>query len=190
MKRELRILQWSLVGVILLIFFVPLDDPNEEIIEQWQDGLHDWYICRNHQCSVEPGAASSLPAQTARYRRHVSVTPTVPQETLVSRFHRSHQCCCLVPTLFPCISLVLIASTTQSGHIEQDPHSSNFQSYSEWFKCGGQNCHNDDDDVQGPAEGWNDVLFGPCCACAEWSGCLFDQFFICGPFSRRPLKQS
>ena len=28
-------------------------------------------------------AASSLPAQTARYRRHVNVTPTVPQETLV-----------------------------------------------------------------------------------------------------------
>ena len=36
-------------------------------------------------------AASSPPAQTARYRRHVNVTPTVPQETLVSCFHRSHQ---------------------------------------------------------------------------------------------------
>ena len=23
-------------------FIVPLDDPNEEITEQWQDGLHDW----------------------------------------------------------------------------------------------------------------------------------------------------
>ena len=88
-------------------FAVPLDDPNEEITEQWQDDLHDWYICRD-DCSVEPARilqeakppqilsvsqsrASSLPAQTARYRRHVNVTPTVPQETLVSCFHRNHQ---------------------------------------------------------------------------------------------------
>ena len=36
-------------------------------------------------------AASAPPAQRARYRRHVNVTPTVPQQTLVSCFHRSHQ---------------------------------------------------------------------------------------------------
>ena len=36
-------------------------------------------------------AVSSPPTQTARYRRNMSVTPTVAQETLVSCFHRSHQ---------------------------------------------------------------------------------------------------
>ena len=35
-------------------FLVPLDDPNEEITERWQDGLHDWYTCRDDQCSVKP----------------------------------------------------------------------------------------------------------------------------------------
>ena len=34
-------------------FPVSLDDPNEEITEQWHDDLHDWYICRDDQCSVE-----------------------------------------------------------------------------------------------------------------------------------------
>ena len=34
-------------------FPVSLDEPNEEITEQWQDGLHEWYICRDDQCSVE-----------------------------------------------------------------------------------------------------------------------------------------
>ena len=28
-------------------FAVPLNDPNEVITEQWQDGLHDWYTCRD-----------------------------------------------------------------------------------------------------------------------------------------------
>ena len=40
---------------------------------------------------VSNAVVSSPPAQTARYRRNMSVTPTVPQETLVSCFHRSHQ---------------------------------------------------------------------------------------------------
>ena len=39
-------------------FVVPLDDPNEEITEQWQDGLHEWYTCRDEQCSVEPARIS------------------------------------------------------------------------------------------------------------------------------------
>ena len=39
-------------------FIVPLDHPNEEITEQWQDGLHEWYICRDEQCSVEPAGIS------------------------------------------------------------------------------------------------------------------------------------
>ena len=35
-------------------FTVRLDDPNEEITEHWQDGPHEWYICRDDQCSVKP----------------------------------------------------------------------------------------------------------------------------------------
>ena len=42
--------------------------------------------------SVRVSNAVPVPsAQTVRYRRHVNVTPTVPQETMVSCFHRSHQ---------------------------------------------------------------------------------------------------
>ena len=26
-------------------FPVPSDDPSEEIIEQWHDDLHEWYVC-------------------------------------------------------------------------------------------------------------------------------------------------
>ena len=46
MKRELRVLRSSssVAGDELV---VPLDDPNEVITEQWQDGLHDWYTCRD-----------------------------------------------------------------------------------------------------------------------------------------------
>ena len=40
-------------------FLVSLDDPNEEITEQWQDGLHDWYICRDDQCPVESTAIAT-----------------------------------------------------------------------------------------------------------------------------------
>ena len=93
-------------------FAVHLDDPNEEITEQWQDGLHE------SSTSVETISAQSSPtespvmsprceaanpcvrvsnagpspsAQTVKYRRHVNVTPTVPQENLLPCFHRSHQ---------------------------------------------------------------------------------------------------
>ena len=35
-------------------FVVPFADPKEEITEQWQDGLHDWYTCRDAgQCSID-----------------------------------------------------------------------------------------------------------------------------------------
>ena len=71
-------------------FPVSLDEPNEDITQQWHDDLHEWYICRDDQCSVESTgisrdvsqkrgyhrfcschAVSSPPAQKARYRRHV-----------------------------------------------------------------------------------------------------------------------
>ena len=42
-------------------FVVPLDDPNEEITEQWQDDLHDWYTCRNDHVTSQ---------KTFRLRQH------------------------------------------------------------------------------------------------------------------------
>ena len=105
-------------------------------------------------------AASSLPAQTARCRRHVNVTPTVPQ----SCFHRSHQ---LLPgsnavsVYLTCLDCRHHAKWTH----RTGPTFSNFQSCSEWFKRGGQNCNNDENDVLVPTDGWNNVLFGQCCAC-------------------------
>ena len=91
---------------------VHLDDPNEEITEQWQDGLHEWYIRRDDQCSVKPNriprdvsemrSSQSLcpclkrrsvfvSTNSKKYRRHVNVTCTMPQENLLPCFHRSHQ---------------------------------------------------------------------------------------------------
>ena len=90
-------------------FTVPLDDPDEETTKRWQDDLHDRYTCRDDQCSVKSDRVSSGVSQRRRssnfwsclkrgsvsarthYRRHVNVTPTVPQEALLSCFHRSHQ---------------------------------------------------------------------------------------------------
>ena len=40
-------------------FIVTLDDPNEEMTEQWQDGLPDWYTCRDDQCSANSNRFSS-----------------------------------------------------------------------------------------------------------------------------------
>ena len=86
-------------------FIVSLDDLNEEITEQWQDtasmtGTSVETISVQSSPPESPvvsprseatsdfvrvsSVASSLPAQTARYRRHVNVT-------LVSCIHRSHQ---------------------------------------------------------------------------------------------------
>ena len=175
-------------------FIVSLDDPNEEITEQWQDGLHDWYLCRDDQCTVEPARISRGVSQKRGYfrfcsclkRRFVSACTnsqiSTPRECdshsttgdVGVVFSQKPSVVAWVPTLSPCTSLVWIAGTTQSGLIEQDPHSSNFRSCSEWFKRGGQNCNNDEDDVLVLADGWNNVLSRPCCACAAWSGCLID----------------
>ena len=123
-------------------FAVYLDDPNEEITEPWQDGLHEWYISRDDQCSVKP---NRIPCDDSEMRssqflcpclkrRSVSVstnseisTPrethsqiSTPrdcvslsvEETLVSCFHRRHQ---LLPgSNAVSISLVWFAGTTQS----------------------------------------------------------------------------
>ena len=109
-------------------------------------------------------AVSSPPAQTARYRRHVNVTPTVPQETLVSRFHRSHQ---LLPgsnavsVFLTCLDCRHHAKWTQrtgptfcSSVVGKIATTTRMMC---WYLL-----------MVGMT-----LLFGPCCACASWSGCLF-----------------
>ena len=112
MRRVLRTLQWSLLGVIFLMIFLCLS------MSQMRRSLNNGTTTSTNGTSVETisfqssppespmmsprseattefcrvsNAVSSPPAQTAMCRRSMSATPTVPQETLVSCFHRSHQ---------------------------------------------------------------------------------------------------
>ena len=151
------------------VFIVSLDDRIEEITEQWQDGLHDCYICRDDQCTVEPARISRGVSQKRGYFRFCSclkrrfVSACTNSQISTPRENDSHKTTrdvgvCLVPTLFPCNSLAWVSGTTQYGLIEQDPHSINFRSCSEWFKRGGQNRNNDEDDVLVLADGWNNVF--------------------------------
>ena len=73
--------------------------------------------------------------------------------------------CCLVPTLFPCISPVWSAVTTQNGLKEPDAHSRNFPSSDERYKRGGQHCNDGKDVVSLCVDGGSDVVLGPCDAC-------------------------
>ena len=50
-------------------FPLSLDEPNEEITEQWHDDLHEWYICRDDQCSVESTGISRDVTQKLGYHR-------------------------------------------------------------------------------------------------------------------------
>ena len=116
--------------------------------------------------SVRVSNAVPVPsAQTVRYRRHVNVTPKVPQETLVSCFHRSHQ---LLPG--PNSVSVYLTCLDSRHHVDstqQDPHSGNFPSCNDFFRRGGQNCNDGKDDVSVCADGGSNVVFGSGCACAS-----------------------
>ena len=73
MRRELRIFSVVTDGRDSSDdFTVSLDDPNEEITEQWQDGLHDWYICRDDQRTVEPARISRGVSQKRGHFRFCS----------------------------------------------------------------------------------------------------------------------
>ena len=112
-------------------------------------------------------------AQTVKYRRHVNGShQLLPGSNAVSVY-------------LTCLDCRHHAKWTH----RTGPHSNNFRNCSKWFRRGGQNCKDDKDDVLVLADGWNNVLTGPCCACAEWSGCLADQFFVCGHLSRRSPEQ-
>ena len=57
---------------------MPLDDPNEEITEHWQDGLHEWYIGRDDQCSVKPTRISRDVSRGEAATSSVRVSNAVP----------------------------------------------------------------------------------------------------------------
>ena len=142
-------------------FIVLLDDPNEEITERWQDGLHDWYICRDDQCPVESTGISRDVSQRRSYYRHCPClkrragSVNTNSEISTPRERDSHsasrdpgvvlpqkpsfiawfQRCLCAPHLFG-----LPSPPTQSGLNGQDPHSRIFQSCNKWFRRGGQNC--------------------------------------------------
>ena len=60
-------------------FAVHLDDPNEEITEQWQDGLHEWYIRRDDQCSVKP---NRIPRDVSEMRSSQSLCPCLKRRSV------------------------------------------------------------------------------------------------------------
>ena len=89
-------------------FAVHLDDPNEEITEQWLDSTSGASVetisaqssptespvmsprCEAaNPCVRVSNAGLSPSAQTVKYRRLVNVTPTVPQKNLLPCFHRT-----------------------------------------------------------------------------------------------------
>ena len=190
-------------------FPVSLDEPDEEITEQWHDDLHEWYICRDDQCSVASTGISSDVSQKRGYHRFCScLKRRFVSASTNSQISTKHECdshsaardvgvvlslkpsvvaqfqrCLCVPHLFGLQAPRKVDSSNRT-------HSSNFRSCSEWFGRGGQNCNDDKDDVFVSADGWNNVLSGPCCACAARSGRLFDQFFVYGHLPRRSLEQS
>ena len=104
MRGELQILQWSVAGVLILICLLCLWIIRMRRLQSSGRiastiGTHVETI--NAQPSpteslvVSPrgdAAATSVRVSNAvRYRSHVNVTPTVPQEALLSCLHTSHQ---------------------------------------------------------------------------------------------------
>ena len=151
MKRELEILRWFVAGVITLLSLLFIwmirtrrsqsngrtestSGTSVETISA-QSSSTEFPVmslrCEAaNPCVRVSDAGPSPSAQTRKYRRHVNVIPTMPQENLLPCFHRSHQ---LVPgsnAVSVCTSPAWIAVITQSGIIE-------------WFRRGGQNCKDD-----------------------------------------------
>ena len=88
-------------------FTVPLDDPNEEVTEQWQDGVHDCYTCSVKSARISSGVSqrrSSSNIWSFLRRRSVAVRTnsqvrapsecdphSASRDPVLSCLHRSHQ---------------------------------------------------------------------------------------------------
>ena len=161
-------------------FNVPLDDPNEEITEQWQDGLHDWYICRDDQCSVEPARISRDVSQKHRVcpclkRRFVSACTNSQIST--PREYDSHSAAGDVSVVFSqkpsdvawfqrCFRVSYLFGLQAPRKVDSS-NRTHIPAISGVAANGSSVVGKDD--VLVSADGWNDVLSGPCCACAAWS---------------------
>ena len=203
MRRELQILQLSVARVVILmrllyLWMIRMRRLQSNGKTASTIGTHVETTSAQPSPTESPEATQQqllfvsqtpfrLRRQTPRYRRHVNVTPTVPQETCC-RASTAATSCCLVPTLFPCISHVWIAITTQNGLNEPDLHSRNFQSSNGCCKRGGQSYIDGIDDVFLCADDGSNVLRGPCGACVSCGGCSSDDF-VCGDFSRESIAQ-
>ena len=165
-------------------FPVPLDDPNEEITEQWHDDLHEWYICRDDQCPVESTKISRDVSQRRGHHRVCSCLKrrfvSVSTNSQISTFQR----CLCVSHLFGLPAPRKVDSSNRT-HIPA---------------------------ISGVAANGSSVVgksattTGMMCLyllmvgitfCLDRAahaphvaGCLFDQFFVCGHLSRRFLEQS
>ena len=112
MKRELEILRWFVAGVIILLNLLLIwmirtrrsqsngrtDSTSGTAVEtiSVQSSPTESPVmsprCEAvNSCVRVSNAGPSPSAQIVKYRRHVNVTPTVPQEDLFPCFHRSHQ---------------------------------------------------------------------------------------------------
>ena len=112
MKRELEILRWFVAGVTILLslMFIWMIRTRRSQSNGRTDSTSGTSVetisvqssptespvmsprCEAvNSCVRVSNARPSPSAQTVKYRRHLNVTPTVPQEDLLPCFHRSHQ---------------------------------------------------------------------------------------------------
>ena len=128
-------------------------------------------------------AVPSPSAQTARYRRHVNVTPTVPQEALLSCFHRSH----LLPdsnavsVYRTCLEYRHHAKWTQ----RTGPAFQEFPELQRMVRAWCAKLQQRQGYVPPCADGGNNVLFGPCGACHSCGRRHFRRFLRVWTFYTR-----
>ena len=174
-------------------FPVSLDEPNEEITEQWHDDLHEWYTCRDDQCSVESTGISRDVSQKRGYHRVCScLKRCFVSASTNSQISTQHECdshsaagdvgvvfsqklsvvawfqrCLCVPHLFGLPAPRKVDSSNRTHIPAISGVAANGSS------------------VVGKIATTTRMIVCTCCwlACAAWSGCLFDQFLVCGHFS-------
>ena len=186
MRRELRTLQWSLAGVILLMILLCL------WMIRMRRSLNNGKTASTSGTSVETSSVQSSPPESpvmsprgeaatpsVRVSNAVQVPVSTNSEISTPRERDSHSASRdpgvvlpQKPSVVACfqrvsVNAVWIAVTTRSGLNGQDLLSRNFPSCNEWFRRGGQNCNDGKDDVSVCADGGSNVLSG--------LGCAFDS---------------
>ena len=191
-------------------FPLSLDEPNEEITEQWHDDLHEWYICRDHQCSVESTGISRDVSQKLGYHRVCSCLKrrfvSASTNSKISTQHEfdSHSAAGDVgvvfsqkPSVVPWFQRCLCVP-----HLFGLPAPSKVDSSNRTHIPAISGVAANGSSVVGKIATTTRMmcwyllmvgmtfLSGTSCACAARRRCLFDQFFVCGHLPRRSLEQS